>query len=154
LYIDPQEMPLGQAPEQEITLCDLIEIQRMLAESQNPFERLVGALFVAGMLDMHLAQLTDRQIGQLMFDHFGNDLGILQPEATICQHATRRLFRSAGGKLTAEDIEKQRQRAKCPKCGSEMLPHVGVDEPDFRECVLLKCGHKEPLGRKRENLCR
>jgi len=46
---------LGQAPEQEITLYDLIEIQRMLADSDNPFERLVGVLFVAGMLDMRLA---------------------------------------------------------------------------------------------------
>jgi hypothetical protein len=148
LYIDPQEMPLGQAPEQEITFCQLVEIQRLLACSENPFERLLGALFVAGVLDMRLAQLTDRQIGQLMFDHFRNDLGILLPETTICDHATRRLFRSAGGKLTAEDIEKQRQRAKCPKCGSEMLPHVGVDEPDFRECVLLKCGHKEYVNTK------
>ncbi len=63
---------MGQAPEQEITLCDLIEIQRMLADSENPFERLVGTLFVAGTLDIRLAKLTDRQIGQLMFDHFGH----------------------------------------------------------------------------------
>ncbi len=60
---------MGQASEQEITVCDLIEIQRMLADSENPFERLVGTLFVAGMLDMCLTQLTDHQVGQLMFDH-------------------------------------------------------------------------------------
>jgi len=140
-------MPLGQTPEQEITVCDLIEIQRILACSKNPFERLVGALLVAGMLDVRLAQLTDRQIGQLMFDHFRNYLGILLPETTICDHATRRLFRSAGGKLTTEDIEKQRQRPACPKCGSEMLRHYGVDQPDFLECVLAKCGYKESLRR-------
>ena len=142
---------MGQAPEQEITLCDLIEIQRMLAESQNPFERLVGALFVAGMLDMHLAQLTDRQIGQLMFDYFGHGLGMLQPEMTICHHATRRLFRSAGGSLTTEDIETQRQRTACPRCGNEMVPHVGIDEPDFLECAFLNCGHKELPNTEKEN---
>src|SRR5438552_7641153 len=74
-------MPLGQTPEQEITVCDLIEIQRILACSKNPFERLVGALLVAGMLDVRLAQLTDRQIGRLMFDHFRNYLGILLPDS-------------------------------------------------------------------------
>ena len=138
---------MGQAPEQEIMVCDLIEIQRMLANAEHPFERLVGTLFVAGMLDMRLAKLTDRQIGQLMFDHFRNRLGILLPEITICDHATRRLFRSAGGKLTTEDIQKQRQRPACPKCGSEMLRHYGVDQPDFLECVLAKCGYKESLRR-------
>ena len=140
---------MGQTPEQEITVCDLIEIQSMLADSENPFERLVGALFVAGMLDMRLARLTDRQIGQLMFDHFGHDLGMLQPEMTICQHAIQRLFCSAGGKLTAGDIEKQRQRPNCPQCGNQMFLHYGIDEPDFLECVVLKCRHKELL---KENL--
>jgi hypothetical protein len=145
---------LGQGSEQDATVIDLIEIQRLLAHSNNPFERLVGTLLVAGLLDMRLAQLTDRQIGQLMFDHFRNDLGILLPETTICDHATRRLFRSAGGSFTTEDWEKQRQRPACPRCRNETLLHYGIDEPDFRQCVLLKCGHKEPLGRKRENLCR
>ena len=134
---------MGQAPEQEITFCELVEIQRLLACSENPFERLLGALFVAGVLDMRLSQLTDRQIGQLMFDHFRNDLEILLPETTICDHATRRLFRSAGGRLTAEDIEKPRQGPACPKCRNEMLLHYGIDEPDFLECVLVNCGHKE-----------
>jgi len=109
---------LGQAPEPEITVCDLIEIQRMLVGSENPFERLVGTLFVAGTLDIRLAKLTDRQIGQLMFDHFRNHLGILLPETTICDHATRRLFRSTNGNFTAEEMERQRQRPACPECGT------------------------------------
>jgi len=29
-----------------------------------------------------------------------------------------------------------------PAGGNEMLLHYGIDEPDFFECVLLKCGHK------------
>ena len=143
---------MGQTPEQEITVCDLVEIQRMLANSENPFERLVGTLFVAGTLDIRLAKLTDRQIGQLMFDHFRNHLGILLPETTICEHATQRLFRSAGGSLTTEDIKKQRPRAACPQCGNEMLLRYGVDEPDFLECVFLKCRHKQLLNTEKENL--
>ena len=145
---------MGQAPEHEITVCDLIEIQRMLADSENAFERLVGTLFVAGMLDMRLAHLTDRQIGQLMFDHFRNHLGILLPETTICDHAPRRLFRSAGRCLATEDIEQQGKRTTCPRCGNDMLLHYGIDEPDFLECVLLKCRHKELLNTEKENLRR
>jgi hypothetical protein len=102
------------------------------------------------MLDMHLAQLTDRQIGQLMFDHFENDLGILQPEMTICTQAIQRLFRSAGGGLRTEDIESQRQRPACPKCRNETLRHYGIDEPDFLECVFLSCGHKEYVSADQE----
>jgi len=145
---------LGQAPEHEITVCDLIEIQRMLADSENAFERLVGTLFVAGTLDIRLAQLKDRQIGQLMFDHFRNHLGILLPETTICDHATQRLFRSTNGNFTEEEMEKRRQRPACPQCGNEMLLHYGIDEPDFLECILLKCRHKELLNTEKENLRR
>ncbi|PYV62971.1 MAG: hypothetical protein DMG97_38975 [Acidobacteria bacterium] len=146
-------MPLGQTPEQEITVCDFIEIQRMLADSENSFERLIGTLFVAGALDIRLAKLTDRQIGQLLFDHFRNHLGILLPETTICDHATRRLFRSTNGTFTAGDIEKQQQRLACPRCGNEMVLRYGIDEPDFLECVLLNCGHKELLNTaEKENL--
>jgi hypothetical protein len=153
LYIEAEslEMHLGQDPEEDITVSGLIEIQRRLANSENLFERLVGVLWAAGMLEERLAYLTDRQIGQLLFDHFGHDLGILQPEITICGHAIRRLFRSAGGKVTAQDIEKQWVRPACPKCGNEMLLHYGIDELDFLECVLLNCGHKRLLNTEKEN---
>jgi hypothetical protein len=137
---------VGQAPEQDITVFDLIKMQRTIAGSDNPFERLVGALFVAGMLDMRLEGLTDRKIGQLMFDHVGNGLGVLLPEATICGHTTRRLFRSAGGSFTRKDMVRQRHRAACPKCGNVMLLHYGIEESDFLECVLLKCRYKKVIG--------
>ena len=144
---------MGQDSEEDVTVCGLIEIQHMLANSENPFKRLVGVLWAAGMLEERLAQLTDHQVGQLMFDRFGHGLGILQPEMTISQHATRRLFRSAGGSLTTEDFEKQRQCRACPKCGNQMLLHYGIDEPDFLECVLLRCGQKELLNAvEKENL--
>jgi hypothetical protein len=142
---------LGQHPKEDVAVCGLIEMQRRLARSQNPFERLVGALWMAGVLDERLCRLSDRQIGQLMFDHFGNDLSILQPESTISRHAIRRLFRSAGGTISTADIEKQSQRPECPKCGNEMLLHYRIDEADFLKCVLLKCRHKEVLNTKKEN---
>jgi hypothetical protein len=151
LYIESQETRLGQDLEDDITVSGLIEIQRMLANSEKLFERLVGTLWAAGLVGERLAQLTDRQVGQLMLDHFGNDLGILLPEITICGHAIRRLFRSAGGKVTAQDIEKQRVRPACPKCGNEMLLHYGIAEPDFLECTSLNCGHKELLNTEKES---
>lgn len=137
---------MAQDSGKAVTVSGLIEMQRRLAGSGNLFDRLVGTLWAAGMVAERLARLTDRQIGQLMFDHFGHDLGILLPEATVCQHATRRLFRSAGGSFTREEMERQRHRAACPKCGSQMLFRYGVDEADVFECVLLRCGHKELLS--------
>lgn len=136
---------MRQQPEEDIPISELIEIQRRVANSEKLFGRLVGTLWASGMLEERLAHLTDHQIGQLMFDHFGDDLSILRPEMTVCQHAIRRLFRSAGGKLTAGDIEKQRRRPACPKCGNEMIQRYGIDEPDFLECILLHCGHKEEI---------
>jgi hypothetical protein len=99
------------------------------------------------MLEQRLAQLTDRQIGQLMFDVVEDQLSILRPETMICDQATRRLFRSEGGKLTTEDIDREKQRPACPKCSNEMLLHHGIDDQDFLECVLAKCGYRESLRR-------
>ena len=141
---------MAQDSEEDVTVCGLIEMQRRLADSHDLFERLLGTLWVAGMLDIRLAQLTDRQIGQLMFDLVGDQFCVLQPEMTICTQATRRLFRSAAGSLTTVDIESQRQRPACPKCGNELLFHYGVGERNFLECVLLSCGHKEYVSADQE----
>ncbi len=77
----------------------LIELQRRLLQSKSPFVRRIGTLLAAGALNNHLAELDDHQIGQLLLDEVGGDLGILQPEATICHQATQRLFRSENGSL-------------------------------------------------------
>jgi hypothetical protein len=127
---------------EDIGVAALIDAQCKLANSEGPFEQIVGTLFLAGVLNERLARLTDRQVGQLMFDYVWNSLGVLAPETTICQHATQRLFRSTGGNLTAEDIE--REQPSCPKCGSEMIHNFGIDEPDFFECTALHCGYREP----------
>ena len=120
----------------------LIDLQRRLLQSKSPFVRRIGTLLAAGALDRHLAELSDKQIGQLLRDDVENDLGVLQPEATICNQATRRLFRSELGSLEDE----LPLRPPCPLCGNDMLFHYGIDEPDFFECPCLSCGHKEYVG--------
>ena len=120
----------------------LIELQRRLVQSKSPFIRRIGALLGAGALDKHLSELRDKQVGQLMLDFVERDLGIAQPEAVICGQATRRLFRSELGGLEEEPL----LRPPCPECGNEMLFHVGVDEPDFWQCVFLGCQYKEYVG--------
>jgi hypothetical protein len=120
----------------------LINLQRRLLQSKSPFVRRIGTLLAAGALDNHLAELDDHQIGQLLLNEVGSDLGILQPEATICHQATRRLFRSELGSLEDE----LPLRPPCPLCGNDMLFQHGTDEPDFFECTCLSCGHKEYAG--------
>ena len=117
----------------------LIDLQRRLLQSKSPFVRRIGTLLAAGALDRHLAELSDKQIGQLLLDDVENDLGVFQPEAIIFNQATRRLFRSDSGRLDEESP----LRPPCPVCGGEMLFHYGIDEPDFFECSSLPCEHKE-----------
>jgi hypothetical protein len=128
-----------QNPDEKPTIRGLIELQRRFCQSKSPFIRRIALLITAGALDRHLDALSDRQVGQLMSDNVGRDLGIVQPEATICSQATRRLFRSENGRLEEEPP----LRPPCPKCGNEMLLHYGIDEADFLQCVYLGCGHKE-----------
>jgi hypothetical protein len=80
----------------------LIEEQRRLACSKNPFERVIGSLLVAGLLKKRLALLPDEAVGQLMFDAVWNELNLLSPEMTICQAATERLRNSSSVVVTTE----------------------------------------------------
>lgn len=117
-----------------MTIAELIEEQRRRLGSRNPVERFAAATLIPAVLAERLAVLADRQIGQLLLDEVWPGLSPLAPESTICLHAVDRLWCASTGKLT--------KRTACPKCGNEMLLHYGIDEPDFFECVLLKCGHK------------
>ena len=74
---------------------ELIEAQRRLSVSKNPFERVIGTLWVAGLLKRRLAALSDAAVGQLMFDYVWNDLRVFSPELTICEVATERLLHSS-----------------------------------------------------------
>ena len=88
-------MPDYYSGEEEISVEGLIDAQRRLWVSKNPFERVVGTLCVAGLLKQRLAALTDAAVGKLMFDHVWNDMNIFSPELTICQAATERLLGSS-----------------------------------------------------------
>lgn len=112
-----------------MTIRELIAEQRRRLGSVNPVERLAAALLIPAVLAKQLNRLTNSQIGQLLLDEVWSRLNLLRPESTICLHAVDRLRGSP-----------KEKRPTCPKCGSEMIRHVGIDEPDFLECALLDCG--------------
>jgi len=134
---------LEQEPDENLRVADLIQVQRIISNSEQRFERVVGTLFFAGILKERLALLTDRQIGQLVSDCVSNQLGLLDPAMTICEHAAQRLFRSSGGGFTADDIE--REQPSCPKCRSGMIHNFGIDEPDFWACDFSGCEYRIPV---------
>jgi hypothetical protein len=123
---------------QKPTILALIDLLRRLAQSENKFLRGFGTLLAAGLLDRTLAELTDKQVGQLLCDFVERDLGLVLPETIVCRQASMRLFRSEGGSFPDEPLLRQ----PCPKCGNVMLPRYGIGEPDFRQCVSLACRYK------------
>jgi len=138
---------MGQASDKEFDVHALIAAQRRLLHSKHPFEQVVGTLWVAGTLKRRLAQLTDRQIGQLLWDHVLDELTLFGPDSAICEHAVRRLLRSERGSWTENDKSvMDEDTPPCPACGSETVHHIGIDEPDFLLCARADSGHKESLG--------
>ena len=112
-----------------MTIRELIDEQRRRLGSGNRMDRFAAAVLIPAVLAERLAGLADRQVGQLLLDQVWPGLSSLAPESTICLHAADRLRGSPKEKCPA-----------CPKCGSETIRHVGIDEPDFLECSLLRCG--------------
>ncbi|MFZ0885560.1 MAG: hypothetical protein WAN14_19310 [Candidatus Acidiferrales bacterium] len=125
-----------------MTIRELIERQRRFARSGDILERVVGTLYQASVLGKRLAELSDRQVGQLLTDIVGDRLTVSGPETTICQQATLRLFRSPAGQLTSVA---SKQPIVCPRCGSHMLQVFGIHEPDYQECILIACGLRIPV---------
>ena len=72
----------------------LIEQHRKLAGSSNAFERIFGTLLIAGELSKHLARVSDRALGTLMFRHVWDCFQVTSPEMQISIEATRRLLRA------------------------------------------------------------
>ena len=89
--------------EAEIKVRDLIEAQRKLSISRNPFERVVGSLFAAGLLKERLSELTNHEIGQLMVDSVLDNMNVFSSELAICQAATERLL---GGPVQPDENNK------------------------------------------------
>ena len=126
----------------ELSTCCLIKRQRKLGESPLLIDRLT-AMVLGSALSDRLNELSDRQIGQLLFDFCWPELYVDGPELIIVTQAIDRLRRSTGGVVTNEEAQGNlKQRPVCPKCGNEMFLHYGIDEPDFWLCDYVRCGHK------------
>ena len=123
-------------------ICKLIERLRKLGESPRQLDQLC-AVVLGGTLTDRLNKLSDRQIGQLLFDFCWPELYLNGPELLICAHAMDRLRRSTGGVITNGEAQANlKQQPVCPKCGNEMFLHYGIDEPDFWLCDRVACRHK------------
>ena len=135
---------MHQRSEQPFSIHNLIEQQRKLTNSRLVFERVVGNLWVLGMLKKRLAALSDRQSGQLLFDFVLGELDLLGPAFAICEDATWRLLRSGRGDIVDSDqgVLLSEERI-CTICGSEMLFRVGIEESDHWRCTAVGCGNKE-----------
>ena len=107
--------------EEEISVDVLIEEQRRLAHSKNPFERVVGSLCIAAILKKQLLGLPNSTISQLMTDHIWSELNLLGPESVVVEIASERLREStiAIAPKAASD-EKYGTSLVCPKCGAEL----------------------------------
>jgi hypothetical protein len=91
--------------DKEISLEDLIQEQRSLARSKNPFERVVGSLCIGAILKEQLVRLPNSAISRLMTDYVWSDLNLLGPESVVVEVASERL------------IEKYGTSMVCPECG-------------------------------------
>jgi len=92
---------------ENITVDALIEEQRRLSASTNPFERVLGSLCIGAILKEQLVGLPNSTISQLVTDHIWSDMNLLGPESVIVEIASERL------------IERCETSLVCPECGSE-----------------------------------
>jgi hypothetical protein len=76
--------------DEEISVDVLIELQRRLSHSKNPFERVVGSLCIAAILKEQLVGLPNSTIGRLMTDYVYSGLNLLGPESVIVEIASER----------------------------------------------------------------
>ena len=77
--------------EEEISVDVLIEEQRKLAHSTNPFEQVVGSICIGAILKERLVGLPNSIISQLLTDHIWSQLNLLGPESVIVEIASKRL---------------------------------------------------------------
>jgi hypothetical protein len=129
---------------EDLSTHDLIKRQQKLSASPLVIDRL-SAIALGGTLHDRLNAMSDRQIGQLIFDFCWVQMYMEGPELSLVTQAIDRLRRSTGGGITFEEAdERLKQRPICPEpeCGCEMYIHYGIDEPDFWLCESLSCGHR------------
>jgi hypothetical protein len=105
-----------QCGEEDISVEGLIEAQRRLSVSKNPFERVVGSLCLAGLLKEKLAALPDESVRQLMLDHVWSELDLLGPESVIVEIASERLLNASPvlSKTKRRTSNHEESRDLCP----------------------------------------
>jgi hypothetical protein len=86
-------------------LEDLIQEQRSLARSKNPFERVVGSLCIGAILKEQLVRLPNSAISRLLTDQIWSQLNLLEPESVVVEVASERLIAKYGTSMV------------CPECG-------------------------------------
>jgi hypothetical protein len=79
--------------ELNLTIRQLIQLQRQRLLSSNPTERFAAALLIPSVLRKQLDKLKDRQLGKLLDEEVGAHLNVFAPESTICAAAADRLGR-------------------------------------------------------------
>ena len=79
--------------ERNLTIRQLIQLQRQRLRSSNPVERFAASLLIPSELRKRLSHLNDREIGQLLDDEVVARMNLLGPESTICFAAAERLRR-------------------------------------------------------------
>jgi formate dehydrogenase maturation protein FdhE len=102
-------------------------------------EKLIGEVAALGRVQQSLESLTDRQVGQLMFNHVWEALPMASSAMSISIEATHRLFRSqAGARGEHELLNNPENLPDCPQCKRPMLHYVGIGEADYRYCEACR----------------
>jgi len=103
-----------------------------------------------GRVQQSLESMSDRQIGQLMFDHIWDSLPMASAGLCVVEEATERLFRSeAGVRQKNEVMNDLNTLPDCPLCRGVMFHRVGFREADHLMCE--GCGCKIPeAGEERQ----
>ena len=96
--------------ENKISVEDLIQEQRSLARSQNPFERVVGSLCIGAILKEQLVRLPNSAISRLMTDYVWSDLNLLGPESVIVEIASERLIEKYGASMVCPEASEGLRR--------------------------------------------
>jgi integrase len=131
-----------------VSRSDMNDAILKLQESENRVEQdRLRAVVLGGAVSDRLNEMSDRQIGQLLFDFCWPELYVDGPELIIVTQAIDRLRRSTGGAVTNEEAQDNlKQQPVCPKCGNEMFLHYGIDKPDFWLCDCVACRSKRYVG--------
>jgi hypothetical protein len=123
----------------------LIKEQPTAMDSPIFRQQVAGSLLISAGERENPRLHTDWPMAQLTLDFVWARLPIFSPEATITSEAVKRLLFSARSAPAEMDLETpERSRPSYPRCGGEMVFHVGIGEPDFFLCEATIRGKARP----------